>query len=84
MKPGEYFEIFCICCFLSIKYVMDVYKWFASDFSVVSNLNTKKILKMEIFVLHNLLSYELWTSESEYNLIRAKIYQSVELKLKPK
>jgi hypothetical protein len=82
VKPGEFFEIFQICCFLSIKYVVDVFKWFACDFAIVSDLSTKKIVKMEIFVLHTLLKYELCSSEAQYLLVRAKIYDDVARKKK--
>lgn len=82
VKPGDFFEIFQVCCFLSIKYVVDVFKWFASDFAIVSELTTKKILKMEIFVLHDLLKYELCTNEPDYLFARAKIYENVDQKKK--
>lgn len=84
VKQGEFFEIFLICCFLSIKYVVDVFKWFLSDFAMVSKLNEKKIQRMEIFVLHNLLRYKLCTSESEYLSAYSKIYQSVDKKKETK
>lgn len=81
---GEFKMVYAACLFLSIKMVIDVEKWFIEDFSNVSGLEKDLITKMELFILEDILYFNVSVGRNEYRQEHLRIYKNMEKRVSRK
>jgi hypothetical protein len=75
---GEFKMVYAACLFLSIKMVIDVEKWYIEDFSNVSGLEKELITKMEMFIVEDILNFNVSVQRVDYRHEHLRIYKNIE------
>jgi hypothetical protein len=64
--------------------VIDIEKWYIEDFSNVSSIDKNLIGKMELFILEEVLHFNVSISREDYREEHLRMYKNIDKRLSKK